>query len=211
MARSTSNPESRLPLLRRRWLRAALLLALTIALAYGSRASWLTWMGELLFKSDPLEAADIVVVLAGDLYGERILLGAELVEKGYAPRVLVSGPKNFFGAPESELATPFAVARGASEGIFDAFPIEAHSTLEEANQVDGELRRRGIRKALVVTSNFHTRRARYIFHKHGSKDVDYVFVAADYPEFRPEDWWRSRQGRKVFVLESLKTLHSWFE
>ena len=168
-------------------------------------------MGELLIKSDPLEAADIVVVLAGDLYGERILLGAELVEKGYASRVLVSGPKNFFGIPESELAIPFAVARGASEGIFDGFPIEAHSTLEEADRVDRELRRRGIRKALVVTSNFHTRRARYIFQKHGSKDVDYIFVAADYPEFRPEDWWRSRQGRKVFVLESLKTLHSWFE
>ena len=79
MARSTSNPESRLPLLRRRWLGAALLLALTIALAYGSRASWLP-VGELLIKSDPLEAADIVVVLAGDLYGERILLGAELVD-----------------------------------------------------------------------------------------------------------------------------------
>ena len=211
MARSTSDPESRLSLLRRRWLRAALLLALAIALAYGSRASWLTWMGELLIKSDPLEKADIVVVLAGDLYGERILLAAELVEKGYALRVLVSGPKNYFGVPESELAIPFAVARGASEGIFDGFPIEAHSTLEETHRVDRELRRRGIRKALVVTSNFHTRRARYIFHKHGSKDVDYVFVAADYPEFRPEDWWRSRQGRKVFVLESLKTLHSWFE
>ena len=211
MALSTSDPESRLPLLRRRWLRAALLLALTIALVYGSRASWLTSMGELLVRSDPLETADIVVVLAGDHYGERILRGAELVEKGYAPRVLVSGPKHFFGLPESEFAIPFAVARGASDQIFESFPIEAHSTLEEADQIDRELRRRGIRKALVVTSNFHTRRDRYIFHKHGSKDVDYLFVAADYPDFRPEDWWRSRQGRKVFALESLKTLHSWFE
>ncbi len=188
-----------------------MLLALAIGLAYGSRASWLTRMGELLIKSDPLEKADIVVVLAGDLHGERILLAAELVAKGYAPRVLVSGPTNYFGIAEHELSIPFAVARGASEEIFDGFPIEAHSTLEEASRLDRELRRRGIAKALVVTSNFHTRRARYIFHKHGSKDVDYVFVAADYPDFRPEDWWRSRQGRKVFVLESLKTLHSWFE
>ena len=206
-----ASPASRLPLLRRRWVRVALLLAVAIALAFGNRASWLTWMGELLIKSDPLAKADIVVVLAGDLYGERILLAAELVEKGYAPRVLVSGPKNYFGVPEHELAIPFAVARGAAEEIFDGFPIEAHSTREETHQLDRELRRRGIGKALVVTSNFHTRRARYIFHKHGSKDVDYVFVAADYPDFRPEDWWRSRQGRKVFVLESLKTLHSWFE
>ena len=211
MALSTSDPERRAPLLRRHRLRAALLLALSIALAYGSRASWLTWMGELLIKSDPLETADIVVVLAGGHYGERILLAAELVEKGYAPRVLVSGPKNFFGLPESEFAIPFAVAHGASEGVFEGFPIEANSTLEEADRVDRELRRRGIRKALVVTSNFHTRRARYIFHKHGSKDVRYVFVAADYPDFRPQDWWRNRQGRKVFVIESLKTLHSWFE
>ena len=53
---------------------------------------WLGWVGSFLVKTDEPFHADMVVVLAGDWAGHRILKGGELVEQGYAPQVLVSGP-----------------------------------------------------------------------------------------------------------------------
>lgn len=89
--------------------------------------------------------------------------------------------------------------------------MEADSTIEEAQIVDDELTRQGVSKALVVTSDFHTRRSRSLFAARGSGKVKYVFVASPYPEFDPEAWWHSRQGTKTLFLEYLKTVYTWFE
>lgn len=188
-----------------------LLLLLAAGLAYQTRGSWLPAIGEFLVQADQPEQAEIIVVLAGDGYGDRIMKAVELAAEGFAPKILVDGPTEFYGVSEADLAIPFAVSRGASRRIFDPFPMEATSTMEESQLVDEELRRRGVAKALVVTSNFHTRRARSIFRKHGSGEVDYVFIAAPNRDFRPEDWWLSREGRKTVLLEYLKTLNSLLE
>ena len=196
---------------RRKWLSALLLLGVFAAALYAARGAWLKQMGNFLVRTDALEPAEIVVVLAGDRHGHRIMKAAELVREGYAPRVLVDGPLRFYGLSEATLAIEFAVRQGAPREIFDPFPIDSDSTLHEAQLVDAELRRRDIRKALVVTSNFHTRRARFIFDKYASGDIAYRFVASHTEDFDPLNWWRSRVGQKVLVTEYIKSLHSWFE
>ena len=42
-------------------------------------------------------------------------------------------------------------------------------------------------------------------------NVAYRVVAARYPGFHPESWWRSRFGLKVVFLEYIKTATSWLE
>lgn len=172
---------------------------------------WLGWAGNFLVKTDPLEAADIIVALAGDGSGRRLLRAAELVEQGYAPRVLIPGPRTAYGARESDLALEFARREGLDMEILEGFPVDVTSTLEELAFVDRELQRRGVKKALVVTSNFHTRRARNIYRKHTSGAIEYIFVAAGSPRFDPDSWWKTRDGKEVLVIEYIKTLNSWFE
>lgn len=196
---------------RRRWFLGGLLLLTLAAVLYVSRDVWLTRIAAALIHTDPLEPAEIVVVLAGDRYGHRILKSAELVELGYAPRVLVNGPMGFYGLSEASLSIDFAVQRGAPREIFEPFPMDSNSTMQEAQLVDAELRRRGVRQALVVTSDFHTRRARYIFQRYSSGTVEYFFRASRTQGFDPERWWHSREGRKVVFLECLKSVHSRFE
>ena len=179
--------------------------------AYTRREPLLTGAGSLFVKVDELEPAEIVVVLAGDGSGERIMKAVELVRKDLAPKILVNGPRGHYGYYESDLAIEFAVEQGAPEEIFDAFPMDVHSTREEAEVVEAELRRRGIKKAIVVTSNFHTRRARHIFQRQGGDTTEYIIASAPNPYFAPDTWWHSREGKKVFFLESLKTLNSWVE
>jgi uncharacterized SAM-binding protein YcdF (DUF218 family) len=195
----------------RRFFFILILFACVAAGAYAGRHVWLPEIALFLIEDHPPEKAEIIVVLAGDGYGRRILRAVELVEQGYAPRVLVNGSAEFYGLNESQAAIEFAVQRGAPRRVFEAFPNEAKSTIEEAKIVDDELTRQGVSKALVVTSDFHTRRSRSLFAARGSGKVKYVFVASAYPEFDPEAWWHSRQGVKTLFLEYLKTVYTWYE
>jgi len=188
-----------------------MVLFLLSAVSYFERARLLTAAGDYLIQVDPLEQAEVIVVLAGDGSGNRIMTAVDLVQRGFAPKILVDGPPGIYGHYESDLAIDYAVAEGAPPQILEAFPINASSTAAEARAVTAELRRRGIRRAILVTSNFHTARAGKIFREESGQDVEYVVTSALNPIFEPDQWWKTRSGKKVFVLESLKTLNSWLE
>ena len=48
-------------------------------------------LGAYLVQTDPLQKADVALVLAGDGWGHRILTAAQLERDGYVPKVIVSG------------------------------------------------------------------------------------------------------------------------
>ena len=182
--------------------------ALLVVAAVAAHPFLFPELGRLLVNAEQPEKADIAVVLAGDGYGHRITRAAELVRQDFVPRVLVSGPPGNYGFNEAELAIPFIVKQGNPEKWFIPFPVGADSTREEAQAIVPELKKRGVRKFLVVTSDYHTRRARRIFGRYAS-DLDFRVVAARDEFFRADDWWRTRQGQKVFALEVMKTLADW--
>jgi len=148
------------------------------------------------------------VVLAGDYTGYRILKAAELVRQGFAPHALVDGPGQAYGLHESDLAIPFAVRHGYPESYFIPFPNDARSTLDEATAVVPELRRRNWHRVDIVTSNFHTRRAGNIF-RSKAPDLEIHMIASMDRDFTPDGWWKTREGRKVFATEWMKTVASW--
>src|SRR5579885_2456211 len=129
---------------------------------------WLTALGRGLVRSEEPVRADVAVVLGGDYCGQRILTASELVRAGYVPRVLVSGPMGFYGHFECDLAVAFAVRFGYPVQWYIRFPNAATSTSDEARLIVPELRRRGVRRFLLVTSNFHTARAARLFRRAGS-------------------------------------------
>jgi uncharacterized SAM-binding protein YcdF (DUF218 family) len=134
----------------------------------------------------------------------------DLARQGYVDKILVDGPRGMYGFNESDLAVRYAIDQGASRELFHEFAIRARSTIQESKAVDAELRRRNVHKALIVTSNYHTRRARSIFRRYGSGDIRYLFVAAPDEDFTPEDWWHSRDAEKTLFFEYCKLLDWWF-
>ena len=166
-------------------------------------------LGGYLVHAGPPQKADIALVLAGDSFGLRILEAAELVREGYAPKVVVSGPAGMYGYYECDLAIPFAVNHGYPESYFLHFRHSARSTKDEAQESVDELRRLGAKTVLLVTSDFHTRRAGRIF-RSAAPDLTFFVVAAPDHDFTASGWWRSREGRKVFVIEWMKTVTEWF-
>jgi len=181
------------------------LIAGALLVAFISRGLWLRFLGEALVRSDPPARADAALVLGGDYTGNRILKACEVARQGYVPRIFVSGPEGHYGFFESDLAIRFAVERGCPASWLVGLPNEAHSTREEAEVLLPELRRRGVRSLLIVTSDYHTRRARRIFEPQ-SAGVRLRFVAAPDRYFRARAWWRTRQGQKTVFFEWSKTL-----
>ena len=190
----------------RYFLLAAVLLA---AAAYFLGESALGALGAYLVRAEPPHQADIAVVLAGDASGGRILKAAEFARQGYVERVLVSGPPGFYGHYECDLAIPFAMMHGYPESYFLHFENEALSTAEEAAVTVKELRRLGARDILIVTTDFHTRRAGRDY-RAAAPDLRFTVVASPDTYFTPGGWWREREGRKTWLFESLKTVASWF-
>ncbi|MFN7925441.1 MAG: YdcF family protein [Bryobacteraceae bacterium] len=164
--------------------------------------------GLLVYGEEPVKS-DLIVVLAGDPSGNRIIKGAELVRQGFAPQALISGPYLHYDAPESDLAIAFALHRGFPESYFIPYPIHGLSTREEAALIVPELRRRGVKRLLVVTHNYHTRRAGRLW-REAAPEMEIHMIAAPAEHFDPANWWRNREGRKTFFYESVKAITSPF-
>ncbi len=187
------------------FLKSLVCIVIGLVLAAATHSWWLTGLGRLLVRDEGPAHADIAVVLAGDYSGHRILRAAELVKQGYVPQVLVSGPNMMYGSYECDLAIPFAVQRGYPESWFIRAPNEARSTREEAAAILPDLRRRGVHRFLLVTSDYHTARAARIY-RAAASDLEVRVVAAPDEYFTPGGWWHNREGRKIFLVEWMKTV-----
>jgi len=179
-----------------------------VLLAAALHTQILSGFGSYLVKAGPPEKADAAFVLAGDSSGNRILTGAELVRQGYVPKVVVSGPGGDYGLHECDLEIPFAVKKGYPASYFEHAEHFAHSTAEEARAVLPRLRRDGYRRILLVTSDYHTRRAAKAF-RAAAPDLTFIVVAAPDPYFSAGGWWHSREGQKTFLTEWEKTVATW--
>lgn len=179
------------------------------ALALLSSRLWLAWLGGYLVRASAPVPADLVVVLAGDFTGNRILVGGDLVRHGYAPQALISGPSGAYGMYECDLAIQFAAKHGYPQSYFIRLPNDARSTREEAVAIVAALRQRHARNVDVVTSDYHTRRAGSIL-RAAAPGIEIHMVAAPDEYFSANGWWKNREGRKTFLLEWLKTVAGWF-
>lgn len=187
----------------------ALFLAAAFLIVLIFHARILAALGGYLVHDEQPKQADLAFVLAGDANGYRILRAAELVRQGYVPKVLVSGPGPQYGVFECDLAIPFAVKAGYPESYFLHFHHDAHSTQEEAVNAAAELRRLGARHVLLVTSDYHTRRAGRIL-RAAAPEIEFTVVGAPDKYFSASNWWNNREGRKTFLVEWEKTVATWF-
>jgi uncharacterized SAM-binding protein YcdF (DUF218 family) len=191
--------------------KSVLLLLLLAAVVYLARDVWLRALGSALVHDEGAAQAEIAVVLAGDSWGYRLTKGAELVRQGFVPRVLVSGPPASYDVNEADAAIHFAIRKGYPAEWFIPVYHTALSTREEATAILDALQQRHIHSALLVTSDYHSARARRIFlaaERAMGGGPAMRTVAAPDKFFRPDSWWRNREGQKTAFFEWSKTVAS---
>ncbi|MCU1291335.1 MAG: hypothetical protein JWP08_185 [Bryobacterales bacterium] len=163
--------------------------------------------GAALIEDDGPRSMQAAVVLGGDQDCARLMKAASLAQAGYVPFVVVSGPEAF-GAHECDLTINYAERKGFPAVLFRPYPNDFTSTESEVQGIGKYLRAHGITRVLLVTSNYHTRRAARLFRRKNRELEVRVIPAAD-RYFTPQTWWQSREGRKTFLLEWTKTVASW--
>ena len=185
---------------KRRIVSALVVVCLLVLLIF--RKSALSLLGESLVVSDPLNKADLIYVLAGDFFGNRVLRGADLGVRGYAPRVLLSGGE-YSNSYSGDLALQFAVEHGYPPNLFSVVRTSALSTIDEARSLRPVFRRMGARRIILVTSNFHSRRTALVFRLF-LPDFQFWIVPAPDADFDPRSWWKVRRSRALFFSEYQK-------
>ena len=168
----------------------------------------LVYFGNFLIYSEAPQPADLILVLAGDFYGPRVSKAAELLSSGYAPRMLISGTQ-YQGRPEGEFAIARLAERGYRTDLIDSFGHHARSTIEEAIALCPELDRRRVKRVMLVTSAFHSRRAWIVF-KLICSDIHFTSIAAPDPHYDAGRWWSDESSRKLFFSEWSKIVGSLF-
>jgi uncharacterized SAM-binding protein YcdF (DUF218 family) len=184
-----------------RKLRVLLIVVLTAFLALSLTS------GSFLLVNDP-EHADVIVVLAGET-NWRPARGLQLLRQGYAPRMLLDVPAAGIIYDQSmlKIAQTYVQDLPQGEGV-SICPIAGLSTKTEAHDVIGCLKDSGARRILVVTSDYHTRRARSIF-QHEMRGYQVSIAAAFDSENFGFSWWHHRQWAKVNFDEWLRLV--WWE
>ena len=171
----------------------------------------LLWMlarsGRFLVVDEP-QKSDTILVLAGET-DRRPSRALDLLAQGYATHIVLDVPATAtaYGTTYVDLARRWAGALPQAS-LITICPIYGLSTKAEAVEADGCIRKAGGSSILIVTSDFHTRRALSIF-RHEIKGRPFSVAAARDPEQFGELWWRHRQWAKTNVDEWLRLL--WWE
>jgi uncharacterized SAM-binding protein YcdF (DUF218 family) len=179
-----------------------LFLLLFCLVLYLVRHPLLRFTAETLIVEDALDKADALIVLGDDnFYADRATRGAQLFREGKAPVVVASGRRLRPNAGIAELMEHDLVERGVPRDKIIRFAHDGDSTLEEAEALAKLARERKWKRVILVTSNFHTRRARYICRRIFPQAVDVRVASARDGDFDPEQWWTERNSIKRLTKE----------
>ena len=171
---------------------------------YLARGPILRVIGETWVVEDPLQKSDAIIVLSDDnFYADRAAHAADLYRHNWASVLVASGRKLRPYAGIGELMQHDLVERGVPKDRILVVAHNAENTREEAQILLQQAIEHKWRSVIVVTSNYHTRRARYIFLKIFPQQIGVTVSGANDGSFDPEHWWQSRLGVKELTREWL--------
>lgn len=167
--------------------------ALLVLILFFLSAAW-------ILVVDAPERSDVILVLAGET-NHRPGRGLELLNQGYAARMIIDVPaaSRLYNVSEVDLARNYIKTLPQAAAI-DVCPIEGLSTRAETRDVDRCLTGTLSSHVLIVTSDFHTRRALSIFRHELPGRSFSVAASHDEAQFGIR-WWTHRQWAKVCLDE----------
>jgi len=182
-------------------------LKFALLLALGPGFIFIATSGRFLVFDRP-ERADLILVLAGEAR-VRPARALELSLRGYAPRVILDVParERIYSRTTLELAEEYVGRLREPESV-SICPILGLSTKAETRDARKCLEPLRPRTVLLVTSDYHTRRALSTF-RHELPQYRFSAAAAFDPEQFRTGWWRDRQWAKTNLEEWLRLL--WWE
>jgi hypothetical protein len=180
------------------WAWLVLIILVLFALGVLSQA------GSYLLVDAP-QRSDVIVVLAGETY-YRPTRGLQLLDQGYGQRMVLDVPAaiKIYKYSQLELAQDYVRDLPEAAAI-SICPIEGLSTKAESKDIQRCLGSEQPKSVLIVTSDFHTRRALSVFRREIPAIQFSVAGARNDTEFGAL-WWRHREWAKTFLGEWLRLI-----
>jgi uncharacterized SAM-binding protein YcdF (DUF218 family) len=174
----------------------------------------LNGVSRALVYEDPLVKVEAIVVLAGGR-GSRIEAAARLYREGFGERLFFSGFEIYPETYTSTLMKNYALKLGVPEDkIIASVPEVEVSTRGESIANLELLKKNRIKKIILVTSAFHTRRAKLVYENALSLlgyDIEFLVYPAPDPFVPVEGWWKLRTGQKGIFYEYIKSIAYCFD
>ncbi len=157
-----------------------------------------------LLVVDSAQPSDLILVLAGET-DFRPAHALELLRQKMAPRVMIDVPDvKIYDAFQLEIARKYASGLPEASAI-SICPIYGLSTRDESHDVEKCLASENVKSILIVTSDFHTRRALSIYRHELRGKTFSVSGSHDSLQFGVR-WWTHRQWAKTCAEEWLRSL-----
>lgn len=195
-----------------KWLGGALALGLfylCLPLVLGVAARGLRRDDSARFPSKPVDLpVDLIIALGGSLGCERELYAAELFKQGRGAHLSVSGvPAGNYGHTADSLRRTVITAGVPAERVL--MIRDQFNTRTEARLIVQTMRQHGWRRAVVVTSAFHSRRALYTFERE-AREMEFFSLPVPQTggEWNAERWWSRRRDAMVTVREFLSWVNT---
>jgi uncharacterized SAM-binding protein YcdF (DUF218 family) len=156
--------------------------------------------------------SDVIVVLTGDFGDIRFQHALKLLRGGYARELFYDAPDWIhYGRTDADLARTYVQAIASDQaGHIHVCSFHEDSTVDELREVAPCIRAVAphAATAIVVTSNFHTRRALSIV-RHTLPQYQWSVAAVPSPFFFGTPWWHKREWIKTTLIEWQKSCW-WF-
>lgn len=177
------------------------LIALLLLVAFFTYPFVLNKLADFLVVRDPLEKADVIIVLGGDSNGERLAGAIELYEQGYAGRLLLSGGPVMWRLTYADWMKKQALAADVPAGAI-LLQDRSRSTLDDARFSLPIVQAHRFKSVILVTSPYHTRRASRVFKKmYAPVGIKIIVYPVKITEFRPQGWWTRHEDTAFVVWE----------
>jgi len=178
--------------------------------------------GSWLVREDKPVHADAMVILMGSI-ADRVLQATDLHKADKAGKILIVEEsmgqyrelekRGVDIISNTTQAFNSLVTLGVPPDSITILPGDARSTRMEALIIrDHLLHRPDIDSIILISSPSHTRRASMIFIsalKNSERPVIVLCSPSAYTNFKPEKWWKNREGIQVVVSEYVKIISFW--
>jgi uncharacterized SAM-binding protein YcdF (DUF218 family) len=148
--------------------------------------------------------SDAIVVISGDEQMARFQEGVNLYQKGLGQYLVFSGAAYDNGTSNADVMRSLAVQRGVPGAAILEEP-QGEDTWGNAVYTRQLLEEHQLRSAILVTSPYHSRRAKLTFDAaYTGSGIQVIVHAAPDSQWRKLSWWQQPETRRLTFTELQK-------
>ncbi|WP_102344839.1 YdcF family protein [Bacillus sp. Marseille-P3661] len=179
---------------------------LLILLGFVIKNPLLQALADFLIVKEEVVQSDVIIVLGGEVKGERTKKAVELYHQGYAPMLLFSdGTDLSWRTKAADEMVALALELHVPESAI-VKESKSRSTYENALYSKEVMIENGWESAIVVTTDWHTKRSQFIFDE-VFKGTDIALTYAGAQDERIDsltEWWTDSEKQQIVLTEWAK-------